>query len=259
HSIVRSFAGEFPQLAGIGVGIGGLVRDRSVAVDSPYLRWREVPFAKLLERRTNLPVVLENDFAALVEAETWFGPGRGLDRFAVLTIGAGVGYTLVIGGEPVRPSDEYRGTAERWILDPSGPLTPYGERGSAVSLLTVQSIEYQVRAATGSSVDYEEILAMARRHDPAAARVIDEAAHGLGILIAQISNFAMPEKILLAGEGVGLMDVAADRVFDTIAAHRNAAAEPVNLETKVSDFHDWARGAAVLAIQVLVLGGAEHD
>ena len=89
------------------------------------------------------------------------------------------------------------------------------------------------------------------------ARVIDEAARALGVLVAQISNFAMPQKILLAGEGVGLMDVAGDTVRRTIAAQRHPMATPVVLETKVSDFHDWARGAAVLAIQVLVLGAAE--
>ncbi|MFF4037845.1 hypothetical protein [Streptomyces sp. NPDC001816] len=64
----------------------------------------------------------------------------------------------------------------------------------------------------------------------------------------------MPQKILLAGEGVGLMDVAGGTVRETIAAHRHPQAAPVGLETKISDFHDWARGAAVLAIQVLVLG-----
>ncbi|OEV27581.1 MarR family transcriptional regulator [Streptomyces nanshensis] len=254
HSIVRTFAEEFPHLAGIGVGLAGSVRERSVAVDSPYLGWKGVSFAPLLEELTGLPVVVENDFAALVEAETWFGSGRGLDRFAVLTIGAGIGYGLVINGEPVRPSDGYRGTAERWILDPSGPLTPHGERGSATAMLTVQSIEYQVRAATGSTVRYEEILDLARRQDPAASRVIGEAARALGILIANIYNFAMPQKILLAGEGVGLMDVAGSAILDSVDAHRNPHSDPVNLETKVSDFHDWARGAAVLAIQVLVLG-----
>ncbi|QPP08482.1 ROK family transcriptional regulator [Streptomyces bathyalis] len=259
HSIVRSFAEEFPHLAGIGVGLAGPVRGRSVAVDSPYLGWHEVAFAALLEERTGLPVVVENDVAALVEAETWFGAGRGFDRFAVLTIGAGIGYTLVINGEAIRPSDDYHGTSERWILDPSGPLTPEGERGSAASLLTVQSIEYQVRAATGRSVDYEEILRLARREDPAASRVIGEAARALGILISHIANFALPEKILLAGEGVGLMDVAGGAVLDAIESHTNPHADPVNLETKVSDFHDWARGAAVLAIQVLVLGEAAGE
>lgn len=56
---------------------------------------------------------------------------------------------------------------------------------------------------------------------------------------------------------MGLVDVAAPVIEETIRANRHPRAEPVNLETKVSDFHDWARGAAVLAIQVLVLGGVE--
>ncbi|MET8246440.1 ROK family transcriptional regulator [Streptomyces sp. NPDC005202] len=248
---------EFPSLAGIGIGVGGLVQDRAVVGESPFLLWRDVPLADLVQQRTGLPVVVENDVAALVEAETWFGAGRGLDRFVVLTIGAGIGYGLVLGGKRVPCAEEDRGFGRHWILNPYGPLTPFGERGSAVSLLTIPSIRYQIQAATGREVTYEEVLALAAAGEPMASRVVDEAARALGTLVAQISNFAMPQKILLAGEGVGLMDVAGNTVGETLRAHRHPLAAPVDLEVKVSDFHDWARGAAVLAIQVLVLGTAE--
>ncbi|KUO18335.1 ROK family transcriptional regulator [Streptomyces dysideae] len=246
-----------PRLAGIGIGVGGLVQDRAVVGESPFLRWRDVPLAELVERRTGLPVVVENDVAALVEAETWFGAGRGLDRFVVLTIGAGIGYGLVLGGKRVPYAEEDRGFGRHWIVNPNGPLTPDGERGSAVSLLTIPNIRYQIQAATGQDRTYEEILTLAAAGDAMPARVIDEAARALGTLVAQIANFAMPQKILLAGEGVGLMDVAEDAVAETVRAHRHPLAAPIDLETKVSDFHDWARGAAVLAIQVLVLGATE--
>ncbi|MFF5014597.1 ROK family protein [Streptomyces sp. NPDC001165] len=243
-----------PALAGIGIGVGGLVRERAVVGESPFLGWRNVPLAELVQERTGLPVVVENDVAALVEAETWFGAGRGLDRFVVLTIGAGFGYGLVLGGRRVPYAEEDRGFGRHLIINPEGPLTPDGARGSAVSLLGIPSIRYQIRAATGRDATYEEILAAAAAGEPMASRVIDEAARALGTLVAQIANFAMPQKILLAGEGVGLMDVAGGTVRETIAAHRHPQAAPVGLETKISDFHDWARGAAVLAIQVLVLG-----
>ncbi|GDY71828.1 hypothetical protein SAV31267_013130 [Streptomyces avermitilis] len=233
--------------------MGGCVQGRSLVAESVFLGWEDIPLAELVEERTGLPVVVENDVAALVEAEAWFGAGRGLDRFAVLTIGAGLGYGLVLGGTRVPSPEDGRGVGRRWIVNPNGPLTPDGDRGSAVSLLTIPSIRYQIRAATGHDLAYEEILARAAAGDPMAARVIDEAARALGTLVAQIANFAMPEKILLAGEGVGLVDVAGAAVREAVLAGRHPLAAPVNLETKVSDFHDWARGAAVLAIQVLVL------
>jgi predicted NBD/HSP70 family sugar kinase len=253
--MTADLAAEHRGLAGIGIGVGGLVRNRAVVEESAFLSWRDVPLAALLEEATGLPVVVENDVAALVEAETWFGAGRGLDRFVVLTIGAGIGYGLVLGGRRVPCAEEDRGFGRHWIINPNGPLTPEGERGSAVSLLTIPSIRYQVRAAAGRDFSYEEILALAAAGDPMPARVVDEAARALGTLVAQIANFAMPQKILLAGEGVGLMDVAGRTVEETLRAHRHPLAAQVDLETKVSDFHDWARGAAVLAIQVLVLGG----
>lgn len=44
---------------------------------------------------------------------------------------------------------------------------------------------------------------------------------------------------------------------EAIRLNRHPLAAPIDLESKVSDFHDWVRGAAVPAIQVLVLGAAE--
>ena len=256
--MTEELAARHPRIAGIGIGVGGLVENRSVVGESPFLGWNDVPLAELVAHRTGLPVVVENDVAALVEAETWFGAGRGLDRFVVLTIGAGIGYGLVLGGRRVPYAEEDRGFGRHWILDPYGPLTPDGARGSAVSLLTIPNIRYQVRAATGTDHGWEEILRAAAEGEPMAARVIEEAARALGTLVAQIANFVLPQKILLAGEGVGLMDVAGDTVTRTMRAQRHPLAAPVALETKVSDFHDWARGAAVLAIQVLVLGTADR-
>ncbi|MFE5118201.1 ROK family protein [Streptomyces sp. NPDC056669] len=259
REMTEEFARAHPRPAGIGIGVGAGVRDRSVVIQSPFLGWDEVPLAELVEERTGLPVVVENDVAALVEAECWFGAGRGLDRFAVLTIGAGLGYGLVSGGRRVISAEDglSLGRGRHWMVNPNGPLTPYGERGSAVSLLTIPSIRYQLQAATGREMTYEEILGLAAEGEPMAARVVDEAARALGTIVSQIANFAMPQKILLAGEGVGLLDVAGAAVEEAILANRHPQADQVNLETKVSDFHDWARGAAVLAIQVLVLGSAE--
>ncbi|MEV5609058.1 ROK family transcriptional regulator [Streptomyces sp. NPDC052225] len=252
--LVGRFRQEFPRIAGVGVGVAGPVREGGVVVDNAFLGWSGVPLTPLVRERTGLPVVVDNDVTALAEAEAWFGAGRGLDRFALLTIGAGIGYALVIGGRPVRTRDGGGGIGRRWIVDPAGPLTPEGERGSAAALLTIPSMCRQVGAATGEPVSYARLLAAAADGEPAASRVVGEAARALGLMVAQIADLALPQKILLAGEGVGLMDVAGDTVAATIRARRHPDTEPVVLDTLPSDFHAWARGAAALAIRTLVLG-----
>ncbi|MDI3419045.1 ROK family transcriptional regulator [Streptomyces sp. B-S-A12] len=253
-AMTDEFKAEFPHLAGIGIGVGGRVRDRSLVVENAFLDWQEVPLAAMVEERIGLPVVVDNDGAALIEAEAWFGAGRGLDRFAVLTIGAGFGYGLVLDGKLVRT----RESGKRWIIDPYGPFDKNGERGTAEGLLTIPAIRAQVQAATGRDMTYDEILDGAAAGEPLTYRIVHQSARGLGTLVAQIANYAIPQKILLAGEGVGLVDVAGETVREAIDANRHPSADPVVLETKVSDFHEWARGAAVLAIQVLVLGAGEE-
>ena len=47
-------------------------------------------------RASRCPAALANDLAALMEAEHWFGDGRSVEHFAVLTIGASVGGGLVV-------------------------------------------------------------------------------------------------------------------------------------------------------------------
>src|SRR5699024_2573396 len=82
-------------LTGVGIGIGGLVRDFSTVASAPFLNWSEVDLAPLLTDELGVPVTITNDIDSLVEAENWFGHGRECATFAVLTIGAGVGCGLV--------------------------------------------------------------------------------------------------------------------------------------------------------------------
>ena len=47
---------------------------------APNLYWENVPIVKLLEERTNIPVILENDANAAALAEKWFGAGKDVDN-----------------------------------------------------------------------------------------------------------------------------------------------------------------------------------
>ena len=261
ESVVAVIAGLASELASsvssvtaLGLGIGALVTDHSTVRSAPFLGWSDVPLGTMLEAATGLPTVIENDVVAFTESEHWFGAGRGLEGFAVLTLGAGIGYGLVAHDDIVLDEDSGIGLVGHWPLDPFGPLCPAGHRGCARSVLTQSAVSSAVSLALDRTVSYDEALDLAAAGEPAARRVVDDAGRGLGRMIAAIANLTAPQRIVLGGEGVRLVDVANDSMHEGIAADRDPRARELDIVTTPGDNSEWCRGAAVIAIQRYVLG-----
>ncbi|MBU1588506.1 MAG: ROK family transcriptional regulator [Actinobacteria bacterium] len=251
--VARTLSGRVDSVTALGVGIGGLVGEHGLVRSAPFLEWSDVPLGTMLEERTGLPTVVDNDLVAFTEYEHWFGAGRGVNDFAVLTLGAGIGFGLVLHDEIVVSDDSGIGLVGHWPLDPYGPVCPSGHRGCAKSVLEQGAIVANVSAALGRPVDYDEAMALAADGEPAAKRLVDDAGRGLGTLLAAIANLTTPRLIVLGGEGVGLVEVARDAIQEGIAQHRDPRATPLALVSTPGDNTEWCRGAAVLAIQRYVL------
>ncbi len=236
------------DLVGVGVSLGGVVQG-GVVHGASFLGWGEVDLRDRLERALEVPVSIENDIVALAEAERWFGAGTGLSGFSVITIGAGVGYGLVVDGTVVRTADAAVGTGGHLPLDPYGPVCSIGHRGCAQAMLSAGSITSQVGAALGRVVTYDETLELARDGEPAARAVVDAAGDALGRMISLATNLSLQPAVVLGGEGVGLFEVAEHRIRAAIAAARDPQAEDVDIHVDDSGFRAWARGAAAVAIQ----------
>ncbi|WP_438854762.1 ROK family protein [Agromyces sp. M3QZ16-3] len=236
-------------LGGVGLSVGGNVTGQRVVTRAPFLGWRDVPLADLLEARLGVPVDLENDVTALTTAEQWFGPARAHDAFAVVTVGAGVGYGLVMHDRVVTTPDTGLGLGGHLPLDPSGPLCLDGHRGCSTAMLAIPSICAQVGIALGREVGYDEVLELAAAGHPAARSVTDAAGRALGRMMGYIANLTMVEAIVLSGEGVGLWGVAGDIALASLAADRDPEATPVDVFVDAAGFSSWARGAAAVAIQ----------
>ncbi len=252
--LARELAERVDEITALGIGIGGLVNDKSEVLSAPFLGWQDVPLGSMVEGMTGIPTVVKNDVIAFTEAEHWFGAASGLSRFAVITLGIGVGFGLVIHNQIVMDADYGLGLVGHWPIDPFGPLCPSGHKGCARMVLTQGAIVQAVENAINRNVNYEEILQMARSDEPVARRVIDDAGRGLGKLIAAVANLTSPELIILGGEGVGLVEVAAASIQEGIKEQRDPKAKKINFVTTSGDNMEWCRGAAVLAIQEYVLG-----
>ena len=248
RQVVESLGGT-DGLSAVGISIGGKVTDARVVARAPFLEWRDVDLGGLVSADLGLPVTVENDVVALVAAEHWFGVAKGLENFALITTGAGVGYGLVIHDRSVVTGDTGLGLGGHFPLDPTGPLCIDGHRGCSTAMLSIPSMCASARTGLGREVTYSELLQLATDGNPVASAVVDSAARALGRMIAATTNLTMVDTVVLSGEGIALAGVALDTIRAAVSADRDPDAAPVRLLVDASGFAAWARGAAASAIQ----------
>jgi glucokinase len=84
------------EIAGAGVAAAGFIdAAQSTVYYAPNINWRHEPFREKLEKRIDLPVIIENDANAAGWAEFRYGAGRLVSDMVILTIGTGVGGAIV--------------------------------------------------------------------------------------------------------------------------------------------------------------------
>ncbi len=230
----------------VGVTVGGQVAGGAIVADSPYLHWHDVPFRSLLEEALRTPVHLDNDVVGLTKAQHWFGFGKEHANFAMLTVGAGIGYGLVINDEMVTTQ---LGPISHFPADPSGPMCALGHRGCLTSMATTAAITGAATLAHGRNLSYHEVLQLAEDGDAASARLLDDAARALGRAAAAVTALTGVERIILSGEGVHLAEVAREALDEGLNEYWPGGKSRPDPVIHPVDFFEWARGAAVVAIQ----------
>lgn len=236
-------------VAAVGVSVGGNVTGSRVVTRAPFLGWRDVDLADALEERLGVPVLIENDVASLAAAEQWFGAGRSAASFAVLTIGVGVGYGLVVNDTVISTRNSGLGLGGHVPLDPDGPVCEAGHLGCSDVMLTESAIRSEVGRMLGREVGYAEALALAGAGDPVALGVLQTSGRALGRLVALITNLAMVDTIVLSGEGMGLWNIVSAEIVQAARDGRDPEATPLQISVDDGGTSSWARGAAAVAIQ----------
>lgn len=69
---------------------------------TPKPGWSLTDVGRRLQRSLGVPMAFDTDVNAAALAETKWGCGRGLDDFAYITVGTGIGVGLIVGGKPTR-------------------------------------------------------------------------------------------------------------------------------------------------------------
>ena len=182
---------------------------------SALARWHGVDARALFADALGLDVLIENDANAAAVGERVAGVARGLDGYAYLYFGAGLGLGIVHEGRLFRGASGSAGEIGHALVPRPGGGAG-GGHGDPVALEDVASrLALRRRlAAAGRPVDtVDDIDARHRARDPALLGWLDEAAPALAHAIGTLENLLDPATTILGG---ALPDALLDELIGRI-------------------------------------------
>jgi predicted NBD/HSP70 family sugar kinase/DNA-binding CsgD family transcriptional regulator len=202
-SLVDAAALPVERIDGIVLGVPGVVDTANGTLhlatpNIPGLEGR--PFGREVRERLGLGVTLENDVNLAAVGERWSGVARGVDDFAFLSVGTGMGLGLVLGGELHRGKHGAAGEVDWALPGMADELDPSAEGVAALAARLAS--EASVETSLVPPYDARDIFAAARSEDPLACEIVEEAARRIAAHIAPVAAVADPELVVLGG-GLG--------------------------------------------------------
>jgi glucokinase len=225
-SLTQGYLGRFPgcSIGSLGFVVPGLVDEEAgIGVMSANLGWRDYPFTERITGATGLRVAFGHDVSIAGEAEMRAGAGRGLRDVVVMIIGTGIAGAVFCGGNRVRAGG-YAGELGHAEV-PGGDACPCGAFGCLETVGSAAAIARRYNKRTGSAAPgAEAVLAAARRGDPDAVQVWDDAVNALAFSICQLAAVLGTEAVILGGglaqAGPALLDPLRLRVASGLSFHR---------------------------------------
>jgi predicted NBD/HSP70 family sugar kinase len=180
--------------------------------------WDEPAVLAQLRDAFGAALMLENDINAAALAEQAHGHGRGVEDFAFISVGTGIGMGLVLGGRLHRGAHGAAGEIGFLPLD-SGRGSDAQDARRRGRLEAAASAAGIVRAARRlgmrGSVTAQRVFAAADDGDERAAKVVADEALLVANAVGAVVAIADPELIVLGGgvgQAAGFLDAVAREV-----------------------------------------------
>ncbi|MDP2738289.1 MAG: ROK family protein [Pseudorhodobacter sp.] len=253
------------DLTAVGLGVPGFVDSPTGIVHwSPVLIDRHVPLADAATARLGVQVYVDNDANLVTLAELWFGAGRTLSDFAVVTIEHGVGMGFVINHRIYRGSQGMGMELGHTKVQLDGALCRCGQRGCLEAYVADYALVREAQTALNllsqrenQSVTtlLESLYDHAKAGNSAARSIFHRAGRYLALGLSNVVNLFDPELIILSGDRMRYDYLyAKDTLAEMQAMCLNTGRPAPRIETHAWGDLLWAHGAAALALHEVTEG-----
>jgi predicted NBD/HSP70 family sugar kinase len=249
------------QLSALGIGVPGFVDCAEGTVFwSSVLADRNAPLAAATTARLGLPVYVDNDANLVALAELWFGAGRSLSDFAVVTIEHGVGMGFVMNHRIYRGAQRVGMELGHMKVQLDGALCRCGQRGCLEAYIADYALAREASTALNwghkesqpINVLLESLYDHAKAGNATAKSIFRRAGRYLAVGLSNVVNLFDPALIILSGERMRYDYLyAADTLseMDNLAINTGRPRPPIEIHAWGDLL--WAHGAAALALSAV--------
>ena len=164
--------------------------------------WIGTNLVKILEKKYNLPAVLENDVNCVALGEKWIGAGKDLSNFICLTIGTGIGGGIILNNQLFRGENFVAGEFGH-ILIKKGEFEQFASTTALIRL---------VKERTGKILNGKEIFDLEKKEIVEYQEVISEWIENLTDGLSSIIYCFNPANIILGGGVIGQGEALINRI-----------------------------------------------
>lgn len=198
HGILERNSLSKTDVQGIGICMPSFILydEGYVYMTSAMVNIRDFAMKAYLEKRLEMPVVLDNDSNAAALAEYRFGAGRGSRHMIYMATSTGIGSGLILDGHLFRGSYGWAGESGHMLITPdSGIECGCRNKGCFMSWASGRYIPEQIRRRAdyrrtsmdlGDGLDCVALNEACRAGDALALEVLDQTAHYIGVCMFNI-------------------------------------------------------------------------
>ncbi len=216
ETIIEKELEEEKGIKVISMAITGLINsEKGIIVFSPHYKRKEIDLKNRIEKKFNIPTLIENDVRAMALTEKYFGGAQDSENYVVLNVSEGIGSSIFVNGNLLSGHGFISGEIGHVVMDRSSlRRCSCGKRGcleaeasnkaiinrliSMIKLNNYSSLKEKLNQK--GTIGILDVLQGVKERDFLSTKVSTEAmviiAHSIDMIISLIN----PEKIILVGE-----------------------------------------------------------
>lgn len=199
------------DVAGVGVGVPGPIKDDGTVLFCSNLGWGEFNVRTEVEKLISLPAKIGNDANMAALGEMWQGGGKGYNSIVMVTLGTGVGGGIVVNGKMICGNNGAAGEIGHICVDDAETeICGCGKKGcleqytsaTGITRMTMQALNNSERPSKLRTVQYisaKEVFDAAKQGDDLALELVEKHGKILGKALAGVAGVCDPEAFIIGG------------------------------------------------------------